>query len=113
MIFDIKKVQITVTVPFSYVNTVREAVWDLGVGVIGNYSHCSLASKVVGTFKPNDAAQPFIGKKGEIERVEEAQIEIGCKIEDVKKVVEAIKKVHPYEQPAINIVPLLDEQDFE
>ncbi len=113
MIFDIKKVQITVTVPFSHVSVVREAVWALGVGVIGNYSHCSIASKVVGTFKPNNEATPFIGKNNELERVEEVQVEIGCSIEDVKRVVEEIKKVHPYEQPAINIVPLLDEKDFQ
>ncbi len=105
--------QISVTVPLSHFNVVREAIWSIGVGVIGYYSHCSLASKVVGTFKPNDEAKPFIGKNGAVEHVEEVQVEIGCKIEEVKKVVEAIKKVHPYEQPAINIVPLLDEQDFK
>lgn len=112
MIFDIKKVQITVTVPYSFVNVMREAIWETGVGVIGNYTNCSIASKVVGTFKPNDVAKPFIGENNSLERVEEVQIEVGAKIEDVKKVIKAIKKVHPYEQPAINIVPLLDEEDL-
>ena len=112
MLVDVKKVQITVTVPYSFVNVVREAIWETGVGVIGNYTNCSIASKVVGTFRPNDAAKPFIGASNELERVEEVQVEVGAKIEDVKKVIAAIKKVHPYEEVAINIVPLLDEKDF-
>ena len=112
MVFDIKKVQITVTVPYLFVNVVREAIWKTGVGVIGNYTNCSIASKVVGTFKPNSEAKPFIGKSNSLESVEEVQVEVGAKVEDVKKVIAAIKKVHPYEEVAINIVPLLDEKDF-
>ncbi len=112
MLVDIKKVQITVTVPFGYANTVKQAIWEISAGVIGNYTNCSLSTKCIGTFKPNDSATPFIGKSNKLEYVEEEQIEVSCDIKDVRRVVDIIKKVHPYEEPAINIVPLLDESSF-
>ncbi len=112
MLVDIKKVQITVTVPLGYANTVKQAIWEIGAGVIGNYTNCSLSTKCIGTFKPNDNATPFIGKSNKLEYVEEEQIEVSCDIKDVRRVVDTIKKVHPYEEPAINIVPLLDESSF-
>ena len=112
MLVDIKKVQITVTVPHEYANVVKNAIWEIGAGVIGNYTNCSLSTKCIGTFKPNDRATPFIGKSNKLEYVEEEQIEVSCDIKDVRRVVDTIKKVHPYEEPAINIVPLLDESSF-
>ena len=112
MLVDIKKVQITVTVPFSHIDIVRKAIWSIGAGIVGNYTNCSLSTKVIGTFKPNISAKPFIGQNNELEYVEEEQLEVSCGVEDVKTVVDAIKKVHPYEQPVINIVPLLDEKSF-
>ena len=30
-----------------------------------------------------------------------------------RRVITKIRNVHPYEEPAIDIVPLLDEEDFE
>lgn len=112
MIVDIKKVQITVTVPFSHVDIVRNAIWSIGAGIIGKYTNCSLSSKVIGTFRPNEDAKPYIGDNNELEYVEEEQLEVSCSVDDVKKVVQKIREVHPYEEPAINIVPLLDEQSF-
>ncbi len=112
MIVDIKKVQITVTVPFSHVDIVRNAIWGIGAGIIGEYTNCSLASKVIGTFKPSLSAKPFIGENNELEFVEEEQLEFRCNVEEVKKVVQKIREVHPYEEPAINIIPLMEEDSF-
>lgn len=113
MLVDVKKVQITVTVPFEYTNVVKNAIWEIGAGVIGNYTNCSLSTKCIGTFKPNPRATPFIGTNNKLEYVEEEQIEVCCDIKDVKRVVARIREVHPYEEPAINIVPLLDEDSFK
>ena len=46
------------------------------------------------------------------EIVEEEKLEVICNVEDVKRVVAELRKVHPYEEPAIDIVPLLSESDF-
>lgn len=113
MLVDIKKVQITVTVPFDHVDKVLNAIWSIGAGVIGNYTNCSLSTKCIGTFKPNPQAKPYIGDNNLLEHVEEEQIEVSCDIKDVKRVVSKIREVHPYEEPAINIVPLMDENSFK
>lgn len=112
MKLDINKVKIIVTIPLENVNVVRDAILEVGAGVIGNYTHCSMSTKCIGTFKPNDEATPFIGKAGKLEFVEEEKLEVVCDINKVKVVLKKIREVHPYEEPAIDIIPLLDESIF-
>ena len=108
----INKVKIFVTVPKDNVEDVRTAMCEAGAGIIGNYSFCSASTKTVGTFMPNDNANPYIGEKNKLEFVEEEKLEVICDIEKVKKVIQELRKVHPYEEPAIDIVPLIDELQF-
>lgn len=63
----------------------------------------------ISTFKPNEQANPFIGKENLLEYVEEIRLEVLCDISLVTQVLETIRKVHPYEEPGIDIIPLLDE----
>ena len=109
---DIERVKISVTVPSSDVATVRDAVCEAGAGVIGNYDFCSNSCKVIGTFRPNKKANPYIGEKNKLEYVDEEKLEVVCDVKKVKNVISALRKVHPYEEPAIDIIPLLDEDLF-
>ena len=54
MNFDIKKVKIIVTVPIENVEEVRNAICNEGAGVIGNYTYCTMSTKCIGTFIPDD-----------------------------------------------------------
>ena len=110
---NVNKVKITTTVPPKHLNKVREAMFENGAGIIGDYTHCSYSSKVVGTFKPNEKANPFIGKANKLEFVDEYKLELVCDIEKVKMVLDGLRKAHPYEEPAIEIQPLIDESQFE
>lgn len=112
MKFDIERVKISVTVPADNLEKIRNAICEAGAGVIGNYDHCSYSSKVVGTFKPNEKANPYIGKNGKLEFVNEEKLEVVCNVDKVKEVIAALQKTHPYEEPAIEIIPLLDEGSF-
>ena len=47
-----------------------------------------------------------------IEYVDEEKLEFVCNVEDVREVLKTIRQVHPYEEPAIDIVPLIDENSF-
>ena len=75
MNIDIKKVKISVTVPKENVKEVREAICNEGAGAIGDYTHCSISTKCIGTFKPSDKANPYIGEKNKLEFVDEEKIE--------------------------------------
>lgn len=112
MNIDIKKVKICVTVPSQNVEELRAAVCNEGAGMIGNYSYCTVSTKCTGTFKPNDNANPYIGKKNVIEFVEEEKLEMICDIHNAKRIVMKIREVHPYEEPAIDIIPLIGEEDL-
>lgn len=108
----INKVKIIVTIPPENVNFIREELCKLEAGKIGNYTHCTTTTKCIGTFKPNNNANPYIGEKNNLEYVEEEKLEIICNINQVKKVISKLRKIHPYEEPEIDIVPLLDESLF-
>ena len=112
MKIDIKKVKIFVTIPIGSVDDVRNAICNVGAGVIGNYSYCSTSVKCLGTFLPNDKANPHIGQSNKMEFVEEEKLEVICDVENVKKVITKLREVHPYEDPAIDIIPLIDESCF-
>lgn len=113
MNIDIKKVKIIVTIPIENTDEVRKAICNEGAGVIGNYTHCSMSTKCIGTFKPTDKANPYIGEINNLEFVEEEKLEVICDVSLVKNVISKLREVHPYEEPAIDIIPLIDESNFQ
>lgn len=98
--------KIVVFVPPSHADTVREAMGKAGAGKIGNYSFCSFSTLGVGRFLPGAGANPAIGAVGRPEKVEEEKIETICEDSLVDTVIAAIKKVHPYEEVALDVYPL-------
>lgn len=112
MLIDINKVLIITMVPSEYTEKIREEVCKKGAGTIGNYNYCSFLSKGIGTFEPNNQATPFIGENNKLEFVKEDKLEFVCNIDDVKEVLKALRKAHPYEEPGINLIPLLDPNKF-
>ena len=113
MRFEVKKVKIVVMVPCDYLKKVRMAVLNAGAGVIGDYTHCSTSFSGIGTFKPSIKATPFIGEANQFETVQEERLEVMVQVSDVKKILSVIREVHPYEEPGIDIIPLIDEDDFK
>ena len=103
-----KIVKIVVYVSEAYAEVVRLAMGKAGAGKIGNYTYCSFSSKGVGRFRPEEGAHPNIGEVGKFESVSEERIEAVCERDRVADVIKAIKKVHPYEEVALNIYPLED-----
>ena len=112
MNINIKQVKIAVTVPLESIGEVRKVVCACGAGVIGNYTYCSMSTKCIGTFMPNDNAKPYIGENNKLEFVEEEKLEVVCDIDKVKEVISKLREVHPYEEPAIDIIPLIEESSF-
>ncbi len=101
-----KKYKLVVYVPETHSEKLREAMGNAGAGVIGNYTHCTFTSKGTGRFKPGEAANPTIGEIGKLEEVEEERIETVCEGDKLDAVLQAIRDVHPYEEPATDVYPL-------
>lgn len=100
-------VKIVVFVPSSHADVVRKTMGDAGAGKIGNYDHCSFSTAGTGRFLPKAGAKPAIGSVGELEQVEEQRIEITCDQFRAAEVIKKIKQVHPYEEVALDVYPLL------
>src|ERR1035437_6525604 len=105
---DSKNVKIVIFVPETHTDIIREAMGKAGAGKIGNYSFCSFSSKGIGRFKPEQGADPHIGKIGKFEEVVEERIEAVCPRKKLQEVIRAIREVHPYEEIALDIYPLDD-----
>ncbi len=104
-----ERIMIVVTVPPDAVEQVLDAISAAGGGIIGNYTHCAFTNAGTGRFKPSTAANPHVGEKGHINAVEEVRIETFCERQAVKALAQAIREAHPYEEPVIYLIPLLDE----
>ncbi len=106
------KLKIVVFVPKTHTDIVRKTIGDAGGGIIGNYNYCSYSVDGVGRFIPADGANPTIGEVGKPEEVVEERIEFVCDREKAKEVILAMKKVHPYEEVAFDIYPLISEDEL-
>ena len=100
-----KRYKIVVYVPESHAGRLREAIGNAGAGVIGNYTHCTFTIKGTGRFKPGEGSNPTVGEVGKLEEVQEDRIETVCTGDMLQTVLQAIRDVHPYEEPATDVYP--------
>ncbi len=98
--------KLTVFVPEDSLEKVSDAIFSAGGGVIGEYKKCSYRLKGTGTFEGSDETNPAIGEKEKFETVSEIRFEVLVSSWNLNKVVAAMLKVHPYEEPAFDIYPL-------
>jgi dinuclear metal center YbgI/SA1388 family protein len=96
-------------VPYDASEEVRQALFNIGAGAIGQYSECSFNSIGMGTFKPSALAEPTIGTAGKRENLAETKVEILVPKHLQKLAVETLFKAHPYEEIAYYITPVINE----
>jgi dinuclear metal center YbgI/SA1388 family protein len=102
--------KLVVFVPIESAAKVSNAVFAAGAGAIGNYSNCGFTAEGTGTFLPLAGARPAIGKKGELEKVNEIRFETIVPAEKIDDCITAMKKAHPYEEPAFDVFKLYNNQ---
>ena len=98
--------KLAVYVPQSHAAIVREALFNAGCGEIGNYGSCSFNVDGTGTFKANDGCNPYCGNIGEVHHESEVRIETVMPAYIKNRVIAAMLKVHPYEEPAYDMFPM-------
>ena len=98
--------KIVVFVPAGGLSAVAAAAFAAGAGRIGNYSECSFRTGGAGTFRGGAGSRPAVGRAGRREEVQELRLELVAPRAAVAEVVRAIRKVHRYETPAIDVYPL-------
>ena len=101
--------KLTVFVPASDKDRLLAALYDAGAGEIGNYDHCSFQVSGEGTFRPNDLANPTIGKTGKDEVVSETRIEVMLQAHQRSRILRAMQKDHPYEEVVYYLSELVNQ----
>jgi hypothetical protein len=102
-----ERLKLVVFVPAAALDDVREAIFAAGAGRIGDYERCSWYTEGVGTFLGGDGTSPAIGESGREERVPELRLETVFPAERHEAVVAALRRAHPYEEPAFDVYALL------
>lgn len=100
-------VKLVVTVPESHADAVRRVLGEAGAGRAGNYRFCSFSSKGMGRFLPEPGANPAIGQVGRLEEVVEERIEVTVERARLETVLSALRAAHPYEEPVIDLYPMV------
>ena len=95
-------------VPPSHLEFVKQAVFAAGAGKIGNYDQCCWQSLGQGQFRPLAGSHAFIGEDNRMETLEEYRVEMVCEDALITPVITALKKAHPYEEPAYDVVPCMN-----
>jgi hypothetical protein len=99
--------KLVVFVPSYALHAVRDALFEAGAGRIGDYERCSWYTEGTGTFLAGEGSDPTIGERGQEERVPELRLETVFPEERHEEVVAALRRAHPYEEPAFDVYPLL------
>ena len=98
--------KLVVFVPAEYAEKVRQALFDVGAGTIGNYDNCSFNVNGEGTFRSGEDTTPFVGEKGKMHNEEEIRIETIFPEHLKGSVLTALLQAHPYEEVAYDIYSL-------
>lgn len=99
-------------VPEEHAEAVKTAMFAAGAGKIGDYDCCCWQTAGQGQFRPLAGSQPFIGQRGEVERVTEYKVEMVCASELMGSALKALRDAHPYEEPAFDIIEMVDPGRF-
>lgn len=99
--------KISVTIPEEYADRMMDSVNNVMGQVYPGYDRTFSIAKTKGTWRTLEGADPFNGEVGEITTAEELRIDFAVNENDLKNVINAIASIHPYEEPAIDVIPMI------
>jgi len=100
--------KLVVFVPREALDAVRDALFSAGAGRIGDYERCSWFTEGTGTFLGGEGTSPAVGQPGREERVAELRLETVFPLERQDEVIAALRRAHPYEEPAFDVYELVE-----
>lgn len=99
-------------VPKTFAYAVRESLFEVGAGTIGNYDKCSYNLDGRGTFRALYGAKPFVGEIDELHTEDETRIEVLFPTAKCNEVIKTLIEAHPYEEPAFDIFSLENDSKY-
>ncbi|ORT99304.1 hypothetical protein D081_2033 [Anaerovibrio sp. JC8] len=103
--------KLEIFIPESHLSVLQAALQEADAGHIGNYDSCLSYSRVRSTWRPLSGANPYIGNVGAVSEEAELKVEVNVLKSKLQSTLRAIRRVHPYEEPVINVIPLYSENE--
>ena len=98
--------KITFYTPIEHAEKVRDSLFKVGAGSIGNYDQCSFSIDGTGSFKGNEDSNPVLGEKGLLQLEKETLTSILYPWHKESEIITTLQKEHPYEEVAYEITQL-------
>ena len=99
--------KLEIFIPETHLDSLRTALQAVDAGHIGNYDCCLSYIPVMGMWRPLAGTSPYIGQENTISCERELKVEVTIRAERLRETMDAIRNVHPYEEPVVNVIPLL------
>ena len=96
-------------VPSDAKEKVKDALFYIGAGSLGDYSRCSWECEGRGQFMPMPGSSPVQGEHNSLERFPEFRVEMLVSEELIPLCIETIHLVHPFEVPAFEFIRVLTD----
>jgi len=104
--------KIGVNVPADHLEKLMDMINDSMEQIYPNYDRVYMYWPVKGTWRSLPGADPYDGKIGEISVADEMRVEFAVKACDLNAVIKVIADNHPYEEPAIDVIPMIPWKDL-
>lgn len=98
--------KLEIFIPASHLPALQQALQQADAGHIGRYDSCLSYSPVTSCWRPLAGTRPYLGQVGTLSTEQELKVEVTCRREQLEETLAAVKAVHPYEEPVINVIPL-------
>lgn len=102
--------KLEIFIPAEAVDELLEALADTHAGEIGNYDHCTSITQVQWTYRPLEGANPVVGTIGQLFMGGECKVEVNVREQFLMDTIQAVREVHPYEEPVINVIPMANHR---
>ena len=99
--------KLEIFLPESHFDVVCQALWSVDAGHIGQYDRCLSWSEVQSCWRPLEGATPYDGTVGKLTQAKELKLEVCCREERLAETLAAVRAAHPYEEPVVNVLPMI------
>ena len=99
--------KVAVSVPESHLQAVMDSLDGVVTAIYPRYDHVFSWWPVKGCWRPLEGSDPYGGKIGEITYADEFRLEFAVRSGELGAAVDAVRRAHPYEEPAIDVIPMV------
>ena len=99
--------KIGVNVPAEFLQGLMDSINEVMEPIYPNYDRVFSYWPVKGTWRPLNGSNPYLGEIGKVEVADEMRLEFAVKEKDLEAVISTMAEHHPYQEPAIDIIPMI------